>query len=339
LTAYPGTPSSQEAVPGSSRFRLRAWAIAAKYGTIIVLLGMCVLFSLALGTIFLSLSNFTNVLAQASLPAIIAGGVTLVLVVGEFDMSIGYNASLAGILVVGLMHNQGLPLWLAIVLVLVTATGIGYVNGVLVTKLGVNAIIATLGTGTVLVGINYYYSDAVPISLAPEESAGFIAIALGRVLLGIPNPIVFMAIILVGLWVVLNQTPLGQGMQAVGGNREAAALSGISVDRTKIAAFMIAGLCAGITGVLLASRIGNGYVSAGDGYLLSSYAAVFLGSAALRDGQFHILGTFLGVLTVGIGFNGLALAGTPTYLQFVFEGALLIAAVGLNTVARRQASL
>jgi ribose transport system permease protein len=333
------TSASEMAIVRSSRLRARTWAVAAKYGTIVVLLAICVVFSVTMPTIFLSTTNFTNVLAQISLTAIIAGGLTLVLVVGEFDMSIGYNASLAGILVVGLMHNQGLPVYLAIPIVLVAGAVIGLVNGVLVTKLGVNALIATLGSGTILVGLNYFYSNAVPIALGPNQSPGFTHIALGRDLLGIPNPIIFMAVILTCLWVILNQTDLGQHMQAVGGNREAATLSGISVDRTKIAAFMIAGLCAAITGVLLSSRIGNGYVSAGDGYLLSSFAAVFLGSAALRDGQFHILGTFLGVLTVGIGFNGLALAGTPTYFQFLFQGGLLVAAVGLNTVGRRQANL
>jgi ribose transport system permease protein len=340
MTASAANPAPPEVVAvRSSRLRARTWAIAAKYGTIIVLLAMCVIFSVTMPVIFLSTRNFSNVLAQISLTAIIAGGVTLVLVVGEFDMSIGYNASLAGILVVGLMHNQGLPTWLAIIVVIVAASFVGFVNGILVTKLGVNALIATLGSGTVLVGVNYFYSNAVPIALGPNQSPGFTHIALGRDILGIPNPIIFMAVIMVALWVILNQTALGQHMQAVGGNREAATLSGISVDRTKIAAFMIAGLCAGITGVLLSSRIGNGYVSAGDGYLLASFAAVFLGSAALRDGQFHIVGTFLGVLTVGIGFNGLALAGTPTYFQFLFEGGLLIAAVGLNTVGRRQANL
>ena len=333
-------PLPADVVAGrSSVLRARIWAIAAKYGTVIVLIAMAVLFSIEMPTVFLSTTNFTNVLAQISLTAIIAGGVTLVLVVGEFDMSIGYNASLAGILVVGFMHNQGLSEPIAIVSVLIIGSMIGLVNGVLVTKLGVNALIATLGSGTMLVGVNYFYANGVPIALGPNQSAAFTHIALGRDLLGIPNPIVFMVVIMVALWVILNQTDLGQHMQAVGGNREAATLSGISVDRTKIAAFIIAGLCAAITGVLLSSRIGNGYVSAGDAYLLSSFAAVFLGSAALRDGQFHIIGTFLGVLTVGVGFNGLALAGTPTFIQFLFQGGLLVAAVALNTVGRRQARL
>lgn len=329
-------PSPDLVATRSSEVRARIWAVAAKYGTVVVLLGMVLLFSVAMPTVFLSTTNFVNVLAQMSLTAIIAGGVTLVLVVGEFDMSIGYNASLAGILAVGLMHNQGLSEPVAIVTVLIAGSLIGLVNGLLVTKLGVNALIATLGSGTMLVGLNYFYANGVPIALGPNQTEAFTHISLGRDLLGIPNPIIYMVVIMVALWVILNKTDLGQHMQAVGGNREAATLSGISVDRTKIAAFIIAGLCAAITGVLLASRIGNGYVSAGDAYLLSSFAAVFLGSAALRDGQFHIIGTFLGVLTVGVGFNGLALAGTPTFIQFLFQGGLLVAAVALNTVGRRQ---
>lgn len=308
--------------------------IAGKYGTIIGLAVMIVILSIAAPGTFLSTSNFVNVLTQNSLIAIVACGMTLPLVVGEFDLSLGNQASFAGILVVGLMTNQGLPMPLAIALSVAAGLAAGLINGLLVTQLGVNALIATLGTGTVIVGLNYAYTNGMPISLV--GNAGFLDLALGKVA-GIPNPIIFMVVAVGLLWLLLNRTVLGQQMQAVGGNHEAARLSGVRVERVRIWAFVIAGLTAAVAGVLLSSRVGSGQLTAGDGYLLNSFAAVFLGSAALRDGEFHIFGTLIGVMTVGFGFNGLAILGAPTFFQYIFAGGLLIVAVALSTVARRYA--
>ena len=137
--------------------------------------------------------------------------------------------------------------------------------------------------------------------------------------------------------IILNRTELGVQMQAVGGNPEAARMSGILNDRVKLIAFGISGATAALTGILLASRLGSGQVTAGEGFLLDSMAAAFLGSAALRDGQFHIVGTFIGALTVGVGFSGIVLFGWPTYMQLVFRGGLLVGAVALSTIARRYA--
>jgi ribose transport system permease protein len=126
-------------------------------------------------------------------------------------------------------------------------------------------------------------------------------------------------------------------MQAVGGNPEAARMSGILNDRVKLIAFSITGTTAALTGMLLASRLGSGQVTAGEGYLLDAMAAAFLGSAVLRDGQFHIVGTFVGALTVGVGFSGISMFGWPTYVQLIFRGGLLVGAVALSTIARRYA--
>ncbi len=324
----PTAPSGQR--PGVTL----ALTIAGKYGTIIGLVVMIVILAIAAPGTFLSTSNFVNVLTQNSLIAIVACGMTLPLVVGEFDLSLGYLASFAGVLCVGLMTNEGVPMPLAIAIGVAAGLAVGLVNGLLVTQLGVNALIATLGTGTVIVGLNYAYTNGIPITLV--GNAGFLDLALGKVA-GIPNPIILMVIAVGLLWLLLNRTVLGQQMQAVGGNHEAARLSGVRVERVRIWAFVIAGVAAAVAGVLLASRVGSGQLTAGDGYLLNSFAAVFLGSAALRDGEFHILGTLIGVMTVGFGFNGLAILGAPTFFQYIFAGGLLIVAVALSTVARRYA--
>jgi len=313
--------------------RRRAFAFVGRYGTLLGMLLMIAIFSAAAPESFPTLSNAVNILNQASLTAIIAGGLTVALIVGEMDLSIGYVASFAGVLVTGLMVDQGIPLLLAIPAVLGVGAAIGSISGIVITKLRVNAVIATIGIGTIVVGINYAYAGGVPVASGVPKA--FLDIALGRWVLGIPNNIIFMFAVLALLWVLINRTDVGQQIQAVGGNAEAARLSGIRVDRIKTLALVVTGICAAITGTLLASLIGSGTSSAADGYLLMSFAACFLGSATLRDGEFHILGTFIGVLIVVIGFNGLAILGAPTFWQYVFQGAILIAAVGLSTVARR----
>lgn len=321
--------SSTSALGGRRR---RVLMIVSRYGTLIGLLGMIVAFTIKAPTTFLTLPNFLNILNQGSLTAIIAAGLTMTLVVGEFDLSIGYVASFAGLIVVGFVARDGLPVIIGIPLVLLIGAAIGTASGVLVTKVRINAVIATLGVGTILVGAGFAYSS---FPIAAGVPAEFISISLGKPIFGIPNPILIMLVVLAILWVILNKTDLGQKMQAVGGNIEAARLSGIRVDRVKIFAFATAGVCAAITGTLLSSLLGSGTLAAADGYLLDAFAAVFLGSATLRDGEFHILGTLIGVLIIAVGFNGLSIFGAPTFFQPIFKGAILVLAVGLSTLARR----
>lgn len=335
-TIVPEAADSKKTLKMSGASVSKSLGFVAKYGTLIGMLLMMASFSIAAPKSFPSLNNLINIVNQASLTAIIAGGLTVALVVGEMDLSIGFNASLAGVLVTGLIVDQGLPVGLAIFVVILVGGLIGYVNSLLVTKLRVNSVIATLGTGSIVVGLNFAYSQGVPIASGVPDS--FKNIALGRIL-GIPHNIIIMLGVLFILWLLLNHTEWGQQIQATGGNIEAARLSGIRVDNIKSLAFIIAGASAAITGILLASLIGSGTTSAADGYLMASFAAVFLGSATLKDGEFHILGTLIGVLIIQIGFNGMALFGVPTFYQYVFRGAILIFAVGLSTVARRLSKL
>lgn len=309
--------------------------IFARYATILGLLAMIVAFSILSPKAFSTLGNFTNVLNQASLAMIIAGGLTLAVVVGELDLSIGFAASLHGILVTGFIVHDKLPIPLAILIVLVLGALIGLVNGFIVTKMKVNSVIATLGVGTIITGLAFAYSAGVPIVAGVPEA--FLQLSLGRWLFGIPNNIVVMVFVLGILWVLVERTSIGQEIQAVGGNPAAARLAGINVDRIKTLGFVISGMCAALTGILLASRLGSGTTSAADSYLLTAFAAVFLGSATLRDGEFHVLGTLVGALIIAFGFNGLNIFGAPTFSQYVFQGAILIIAVGLSSLGRSLA--
>lgn len=304
----------------------------ARYATIIGLLLMIVAFSILAPRAFPTVYNFTNVLNQTSLAMIIAGGLTLAVIVGELDLSIGFAASMHGVLVTGLIVSNQLPIPVAILIVVALGGLIGVVNGLIVTKARVNSVIATLGVGTILTGLSFAYSAGVPITAGVPEA--FLQVSLGRWLFGIPNNIVIMVLVLGSLWVLVERTALGQEIQAVGGNPAAARLAGINVDRIKILGFVISGMCAALTGILLASRLGSGTTSAADSYLLTAFAAVFLGSATLRDGEFHVFGTFIGTLIIAFGFNGLNMFGAPTYSQYIFQGAILIIAVGLSSLGR-----
>ncbi|UJQ95121.1 ABC transporter permease [Mariluticola halotolerans] len=309
-----------------------ALGIFARYATILGLAVMIIAFSLLSPKAFPTLSNFTNVLNQASLAMIIAGGLTLAVIVGELDLSIGFAASLHGVLVTGLIVSNKLPIPVAIAIVIAAGALIGLVNGFIVTRMKVNSVIATLGVGTILTGLAFAYSSGVPIVSGVPEA--FLQISLGRWLFGIPNNIIIMVLVLGALWLLVERTAIGQEVQAVGGNPAAARLAGIDVAKVKTLGFVISGMCAALTGILLASRLGSGTTSAADSYLLTAFAAVFLGSATLRDGEFHVMGTFVGALIIAFGFNGLNIFGAPTFSQYVFQGAILIVAVGLSSLGR-----
>ncbi|HEX4767525.1 MAG TPA: ABC transporter permease [Lichenihabitans sp.] len=312
----------------------RALRFVSTYGTILALVAMVIVFTILQPDTFATVDNVRNILNDMAIGAIVAAGLTIPLVGGDFDLSIGYVASFSGLLVVGLLSNSQWPIVLAVPVVMALGTLIGLVNGLIVSKIGVNAFIATLGTGTVVVGLNYAYSGGIPLQLTHAMS--FTDVALGRVW-GIPHLVLAMALVLGLLWLMLNRTVQGQHIKAIGVSAESARRAGIGVDRSRIVAFAIAGFCAATGGILMASNLGSGQVAAGDGFMLTSFAAAFLGSAALREGQFHIVGTFIGILTVAVGNNGLAMIGAPIFVQYLFSGTLLVVAVALSGLGRRYA--
>ncbi|WP_245440797.1 ABC transporter permease [Mesorhizobium sanjuanii] len=327
-------PSTQAGYPspGARERRAMLMRLLGTYGTIIVLGSMLLIFSVLQPGTFATIGNFRNIINDMAIGTIVAAGLTVPLVAGDFDLSIGYVASFCGLLVVGLLSFSGLSIPLAIVLVVGLGTLIGIVNGIVVSKIGVNAFIATLGTGTIVVGLNYAYSGGIPLQLT--QSREFTNIAIGRIA-GVPHLVIIMAVVLALLWVILNRTVQGQHIKAIGVSPESARRAGVAVDRSRIVAFAIASTCAAIGGVLMASNLGSGQVTAGDSFMLTSFSAAFLGSAALREGQFHIIGTLIGVLTVAVGNNGLAMIGAPIFTQFLFTGCLLVVAVALGGIGRR----
>ena len=300
--------------------------IAARYGTVGAAILIFAAFALASGR-FVSASNITNVLIQVSVLTVISSGLTVAVASGEFDLSVGEVAGLSGVLVAGLMVWQGLPIAAAIVCAVLAGTVIGVVNGLLVTRLRIPSLIATLAMGPIALGLNYAYDGGD--SIYASFPAGFYAIATGRVAGVIPVPTCIAAVMAAGFYILLNHTRLGRAVVATGANIQAARLSGLQVNRCRLIALTLSAFGAALGGVMLTARLGTGQPGAGEPYLLDSLTAVFLGMTAFKPGRATVQGTLVGVAIIGMLDNGLNLLGAPFYLQNEVRGVVMIAAVSL----------
>jgi ribose transport system permease protein len=253
----------------------------------------------------------------------VACGLTLVLLTGEFDLSIGSIMTLAGVLSAGFVARAHLPTAVAVLLTLGIGLIIGWVNGFLVFYLRINALIATLAMGSILQGFILLYTNGQVIYQGIPNSY----IQLGRASIGdVSIPIMYMALVGVLLWAMLKYTVPGRYLHAIGGSRDAARLSGIRVGRYVIMAFVISGLCAALAGIVQTGRNGSAEPTGGQSFLLPAFAAAFLGAATLRRGEFHIAGTLIGVYLIASATSGFFILGAPFYTQEFISGGLLLAA-------------
>jgi ribose transport system permease protein len=317
---------------GPARFLV----LLSKYGTIASLLVFVLLFSALRPQVFPTSLNFFNVLNQVSILGIIALGLTIPLVQGLFDLSIGAMATLGGFLVCYVLANKTIgSVFLAIGVVLILALFIGAMNGVIVSYAGISAFIATLATGSIMTGavLGISKSQTVLSGIPPS----FLTLGQGK--LGpIPFPVLIMAAVAIILWVFLTFTQVGRNMYAIGGNAEAARLSGIAVKRYPLLALGISAACAALAGMVVSANLGVGRPQGvGETYLLDAFAAAFIGAATLRPGRFHIFGTVVGVLLIGVINNGLSILGVETFWQYVVRGMLLLVAVfGAGLLSTRR---
>ena len=299
--------------------------ILGRYGTIIALFVMIVLFGLWIPDRFLTLTNALTILKQGAILTIMASGLTMVLLMNEFDLWIGYLGSFIGMLTTGLMARQGLPMPAAVCLGILCGAGIGLLNGLIVTYLRISSIVATLAVGSGLIGLNYLYTGGGQISSGIPSSFA----VLGRgTTAGMPNLIIVMILFCGLLWVFTNYCNAGRRMYAIGGNETAAWLSGINIRKHKILGFMLCGASAGLAGICLASLLSVGHPEAANSFMLDAFAAAFLGAVTLRRGQFHILGTAIGVIILRVTLNGLIMAGAEYFLQIT--AGILVGAVALS---------
>jgi len=266
-----------------------------------------------------------NLARQSSIIAIIAVGMSLAILTGGIDLSVGPVMALSGTLMAGMMV-AGLPPSLAIVLGLLVGAAFGAFNGVFVAFVGMPPIIVTLATMGIARGLGLIYTGGYPISGLPE---GFAFFGRGS-LVGIETPILIMIAVYAVGYVLLSHTATGRYLYAIGGNEEATRLSGIRVSRYKLLVYTLSGTTAAIAGLILTSRLMSGQPNAGVGFELDAIAAVVLGGAAITGGRGMILGTLVGALLLGVLNNGLNLMGVSPYLQTVIKGLIILLAIYIS---------
>ncbi|WP_226036079.1 ABC transporter permease [Aquibacillus saliphilus] len=300
-----------------------------KMGIIVVVVLLCLLFSV-LSSDFLTWNNIVNVARQTSISAILAAGMTFVILTGGIDLSIGAIVALAGVCAVS--FSGFMPAPLAIIGGITVGGLAGYVNGILTSVSRLPAIIVTLGSMTYLRGIAYVVTGGYPLMV---ESNFFKSIGTGY--LGpIPVPVIIMIAVFAIAHVVLKYTSFGRNIYMVGGNEEAARLTGIKVTSSLTWVYTISGICAGIAGVILAARLFSAQPNAGMGYELDAIAAVVLGGTSLVGGVGFIVGSLFGALFMGVLSNGLTLLNVPYYWQLIIKGLVIVLAIYIDRVRRKK---
>jgi ribose transport system permease protein len=307
----------------------KLFVFLGKYGTVIILLVMVLIFSILLSA-FRSGTNFHNLMQQMSVLSIFAAGMTCCLKMGDFDLSIGAIAAITGI-VVSKMMLEGYNIPMSISVGILVGVAIGMVNGLLVAYAGLSAFVCTLATMSVILGGAMAITKGISIWDLPEAYG-----IIGRGdLAGVPIRFILMIVLLAILWVFHEFTTTGRRMEAIGGNPNAARMSGINVEFNRLLGFVLSGTCSSIAGIVLTSTILSADALMGTHYLLDAFGACFIGAATMRIGQFHIFGTFIGVLIVVVAINGLIILMVPGYYTDMIKGIILLAAVFFSGVAGR----
>jgi ribose transport system permease protein len=309
--------------------------ILVSYGALIVLAAIVVVFGALRPEAFFSANNIQNLFLQAAPGGVVALALTLTMIIGEFDLSIGYMASLAGVVVFQAMTEWGTGFLEAVAISLAIALVMGAVSGAVVAKLEINAFVGTLGVGLLAVGLNYEIGGGSTVSGSVPSIVS--TIGLGKSA-GVANLTLIWLVIALLLWTLTERTRAGVHLRAVGGNSRAARLTGLHVPRLRWTAFMGSALLAATGGIMLATRLGSGEPTGGDGYMLDAFAAAFIGRGFYRPGEFNVPGTVVGALILQTGYTGLAILGQPTSYRYFFSGLIIIVALGIGSLAKKLQS-
>lgn len=297
-----------------------------QYGILIAFLAICLTLS-SISSQFLTLSNWSIIFTQVSINALLAFGVTFVIITGGIDLSIGSVVAVSGVSAALLARQDSYPVIVPILGGLVVGLLFGALNGLLITKSKIAPFIVTLGVMTICRGLALIISKGRPISNL-SESFNFIG---GGDILGIPFPIIILFVVFIICSVVLKKTIFGRYVYAVGGNQQAAWASGINVNQVKMAVYALCGLLSGLAGILLTSRITTGQPNAGMSFELDAIAAAVIGGSSTSGGVGSIQGTLFGVILIGVLNNGLDLLNVSSYYQQVVMGVIIIGAVLLDS--------
>ena len=307
-------------------------------GTLLGLFAIIIFFAVQLPDTFLTARNLLNVSQQISMLAVVAFTMTIVMVMGDFDLSVGSTASLAGI-VAAVLFAAGWPVWAGVAAALAVGILGGLFNGALVAYVGILPFIATLGTLTMFSGAAFLVSDGktifgrdIPASFSDFARSG-LPIAEGA---SLPAMTLLALAVLAVVWVVLEQTTYGRRLYAIGGNIHAAELAGINVRGLRLSAYALTGLGAALAGLMYASRVASANPTQGAGLMLDAIAAVFLGMTMGKQGEPRVLATLVGVLILGILDNGLTQMNVDSYVREILIGGIVVAAVAISSIGRRR---
>ncbi|WP_286170210.1 ribose ABC transporter permease [Halocella sp. SP3-1] len=312
-----------------------------KYGMILVLIAISLFFIILTKGLFLESRNLINILRQISINAIIATGMTFVIITAGIDLSVGSIVALAAVISTSIFHSGiALPVFLLIIIVVIVSMIIGSIaggiSGFSIVKFNVPPFISTLAMMTIARGLAFLYTNGRPVWGLPKEfnflGRGYVLKSLiGEVF---PVPVLIMIIIMIIANIVLQHTKFGRYVYAIGDNEEAARLSGIKIKKIKLLVYVINGMLAALAGILLASRLASGQPNAGQSYELNAIAAVVIGGTSLMGGEGTIKGTFIGALIMGVLNNGLNLVGVGSYMQQVILGMVILMAVLLDQLRK-----
>ena len=297
-------------------------------GIIVAFLVLCVFLSVFPKTSgsFFTRQNIFNVLRQISTNLFLACGMTMVIILGGIDLSVGSIIALSGCISAGCVARYNLPLPIALLMGLLVGLLVGMFNGAVISKTTIPAFIVTLATMNTAKGLAYVYTGGSPVRVVTKEwqflGAGYVGI--------FPTPVVILVIVLIITAIIMNKTKMGRHMYAVGGNQQAAEFSGIKVEKVKFFVHAFSGLMAGLAGIVLASRMYSGQPTAGDGAEMDAIAAVVVGGTSMAGGSGKIGGTIIGGLIIGVLNNGLNLLNVNSFWQYVVKGVVILLAVFLD---------
>lgn len=297
-------------------------------GIIVAFLVLCVFLSVFPKTSgsFFTRQNIFNVLRQISTNLFLACGMTMVIILGGIDLSVGSIIALSGCISAGCVARYNLPLPIALLMGLLVGLLVGMFNGAVISKTTIPAFIVTLATMNIAKGLAYVYTGGSPVRVVTKEwqflGAGYVGI--------FPTPVVILVLVLIITAIIMNKTKMGRHMYAVGGNQQAAEFSGIKVEKVKFFVHAFSGLMAGLAGIVLASRMYSGQPTAGDGAEMDAIAAVVVGGTSMAGGSGKIGGTIIGGLIIGVLNNGLNLLNVNSFWQYVVKGVVILLAVFLD---------
>lgn len=302
-----------------------------QFGLAAVLVCMCIL-AVAIQPVFISGTNLLNVLRTASLTMITSCGMVMILLLGEMDMSVGSVSGLVGVYGVMVLNATG-SVMLTVIFTLVMGAFLGACNGFFVICGKINSLIATLGTMSIFRGIAYVTTGGVSLQITNEHfrilGAGYVGI--------LPVPLLIAVVLTIICWYVLKNTVFGRYVYAIGGNKEASELAGIEVKKIKMICFIVSGMLAALTAIILASRLNSGQPSAGDGFEFNVVSAVVLGGVSLNGGKGNLSGAVLGVLILAVLTNMLTLMNVSSFYQQIARGAVILLAVWLDERKKESA--